>query len=361
MSAAGITDAQVSDDAGIQSTKINFSVGKTFYVYNNALSSSTSESAGNIPFYGPLPQTTTRGQAGSDTNPGTRNRPLRTLAGALAKCMYGRGDTIIMLPGHIEYLENGLSTDGSVTISVADVTIKGIGVGFRRPIIYMGRGDATVAGTGTASNATTLTVNAPGVTIDNISFSNGGVATALVSYITGGTSGLGLKVMNCRFDQQGTTGNTQASITTVNNSSNWVIENCEFLMNATGGAPAAIMFGATTPTNTVIRNCRIYGFYTAAANACGGIYGTGALTQCLITRCSITNRSTTAGDIAVKLTSTTSSGCVEWTTVNSIASGASSNVGIVVGGAGTLWFVNQVYGADGTAAKQGVVNPVLDT
>lgn len=357
MSFFGNHDVKVSDFAA---DNPNHGVGKTFYVYNNALPSTTSQSAGNA-YLGGNPASSTRAPAGSDSNAGTLRSPLRTLSGALARCIYGRGDMIILLPGHIEYLENGVTTDGTVSITVADVAIVGIGVGFRRPIIYMGRGDATTAGSGTASNATTLSVNAPGVTIKNISFSNGAVATGLTAYISFGSSGLGTRIVGCRFDQQGTAGQTASAILMASTASNVVIEDCEFIENASGAATAAINFAATTPTNTKILRCRIYGFYSVAANAGAGIYGTGALTQCLIQNCSVTNRSTTAGDIAIKLTSTTSSGCVEWTTVNSIASGAGSNVGIVVGGAGTLWFVNQVYGADGTAAKQGVVNPVLDT
>src|SRR6267378_643973 len=66
---------------------------------------------------------------GADTNRGTFYRPFATLSGALAQCLGGQGDIIIVKPGHLETI----STATALNVNQSDVAIVGLGVGTSRP------------------------------------------------------------------------------------------------------------------------------------------------------------------------------------------------------------------------------------
>jgi hypothetical protein len=92
---------------------------------------------------------------GSDNNPGTFQKPFRTLAAALAQCQQGAGDIIFIKPGHSETI----SSATALPLNVANVAILGIGSGNRRP-------------TFTFDTATTATMElrATGMALQNIRF-----------------------------------------------------------------------------------------------------------------------------------------------------------------------------------------------
>lgn len=75
-----------------------------------------------------------------------------TLAAAVAVCVASRGDTIVIAPGHTE----SISSSTALTLSIAGVTIVGLGIGSMRP-------------TFTLDTANTATIN---VTAANIRISN---------------------------------------------------------------------------------------------------------------------------------------------------------------------------------------------
>lgn len=68
-------------------------------------------------------------KAGSDNNAGTFNAPKATIAGALLQCLAGRGDVILVKPGHAE----NFSAAAALTVNVAGVAIIGLGSGNTRP------------------------------------------------------------------------------------------------------------------------------------------------------------------------------------------------------------------------------------
>lgn len=97
--------------------------------------------------------TLSTGEAGgNDGNPGTYQRPLATLAAALAKCKSGKGDIIFLKPGHAETI----SSATALALNVAGVAIIGLGKGTSRP-------------TFTLDTATTTTI---GVSANNITLMN---------------------------------------------------------------------------------------------------------------------------------------------------------------------------------------------
>src|ERR1700675_2636077 len=63
-------------------------------------------------------------KAGSDSGGGTFNRPYATLKFAVSQCRAGKGDIIMIKPGHVETL----SAAAAVAMSKADVAVVGLGV-----------------------------------------------------------------------------------------------------------------------------------------------------------------------------------------------------------------------------------------
>lgn len=99
---------------------------------------------------------TPKGLGGSDGNDGlTADRPLSTLAAAVAKCTASRGDVIVLMPGHSETI----STATALNLSIAGVTIVGVGDGSSIPNITLD-----------TLTTSTITVSAANVTIRNVQF-----------------------------------------------------------------------------------------------------------------------------------------------------------------------------------------------
>ena len=78
-----------------------------------------------------------------------------TIALASAQCVAGRGDVILVLPGHTE----SISSATALTMSVSGVSVIGLGVGSLRPVVTLD----------TAATAT-INVTAAGVSFKNIVF-----------------------------------------------------------------------------------------------------------------------------------------------------------------------------------------------
>jgi hypothetical protein len=94
-------------------------------------------------------------RGGSDGNRGTFNSPFSTIDYAIGQCVAGRGDIILVKPGHAETV----SAAGGIAADVAGVAIIGLGVGTSRPTITLD----------TAATAT-ITVSAANVAFRNIIF-----------------------------------------------------------------------------------------------------------------------------------------------------------------------------------------------
>lgn len=107
----------------------------------------------------------------SNNNDGlTPQTPCATLAGALAKCVASRGDVILLMPGHAESITGA----AGIAISVAGVTIVGLGNGNNRPTL-----------TWATSTAATVTITANDVTIRNVRTTSTIAALVTMFSITG--------------------------------------------------------------------------------------------------------------------------------------------------------------------------------
>lgn len=166
--------------------------GRVFWVGNSAT---------------PLPGTV----SGADGNPGTYQRPLATLAVALAKCSANAGDIIMVKPGHAETL----AVAAALTLDVAGVAIVGLGSGTNRPTLTW------------SAVASTVAVAASNVAIQNFLFI-GSMATTFTAVA---------------FN------NANAVV-----ANDFAIENCEFRdLDATHGFVACFKGGTTANQNDGLR------------------------------------------------------------------------------------------------------------
>lgn len=223
-----------------------------------------------------------RGEAaGSDNNHGTYYRPYATLAGALGACMPGRGDIIMVKPGHAETI----SSSTALQINVSDVAVIGLGGGASRPkftldtatsstitiaannfsfsncqfvanfaaiaaLFTMGNVSftGTIAGTTLTTSAVTGTI-AAGQTISGTGVTAG---TKILAQLTGTTGGAGTYTV----DQSQTT----ASATMTVNTKYFALDNCDI-----GDTSSVLNFLTLISTSTAdnnsdglsVTNCKI--------------------------------------------------------------------------------------------------------
>jgi hypothetical protein len=146
---------------------------------------------------------------GSDSNPGTFQRPFATIAQALSVCQQGNGDIIMIKPGHVEHITGAGTTSavtdpsGAVTVSkgttlafnVAGVAIIGLGSGPLRPTLIFD----------TAATAN-IPVQAANMSIQNVlhqvNFAN--VASAYTAVSASVTASITGNVMNVTAVGSGT-------------------------------------------------------------------------------------------------------------------------------------------------------------
>ncbi len=149
---------------------------------------------------------------GTSTNPGTRSRPLSTVALAHTKCTANAGDVIIAMESHAE----SFTTASELTISKAGVQIVGLGQQNQRPTFTI---DADVSGilisgaevllenviiqAGFADVAKGMTITAADVVIDNVGFQDAAAAENFLTpiHVNGATDNDadGIQITNCTW------------------------------------------------------------------------------------------------------------------------------------------------------------------
>lgn len=200
------------------------------------------------------------GIAGSDGNAGTYLRPFATIDYAVGKCTAGRGDVIMVMPGHSE----AISSASAIDLDVAGVALVGLGRGSLMPKIQFDNAAATVA------------VGADNVTIANIRFTASVTSVAIGVTVEDGADYC--SIYDCVFDVDAEgTDEFLHSIQTNDASNNCTISGCRFDMGI-AGAVAAIAFIKDTDRTTV-EDCIIRGDYSTAC-----INGTTTLSTNLLIR-----------------------------------------------------------------------------
>jgi len=97
------------------------------------------------------------GVGSSNGNPGTYQKPFATIDYAIGRCTAGRGDIIVVMPGHTETI----SAAAGIALDVAGVAVIGLGDGSLRPTINF------------TATASTLTMSAASCKLVNILLTGG--------------------------------------------------------------------------------------------------------------------------------------------------------------------------------------------
>lgn len=174
---------------------------------------------------------------GLDGNPGTYQIPLKTLARAVA--LAKENDIIVLKPGHAETI----STATALSLSVANLTVLGIGEGSARPTFTLG----TVVGA-------TVNVTAANVTVRNVLF----VANFLdiaAAFTT--TSAAGLTIDQCEFRDTSAVLNFLAVVktsTTDGAASGLTLSNSKQISLGTTANTAVLDLRANVDRLTVVNN-----------------------------------------------------------------------------------------------------------
>lgn len=224
---------------------------------------------------------------GSSTASGRQIRtPISTIDAAIGKCTAGKGDVIVVLPGHTE----AITAAGGITCDVAGVSIIGLGNGRNRPKL-----------TWTTANTATLAVSAANVTIKNIAMDMTGV-DAVASGIA--VTAADFTLDSCEIELANASGQAVLGILTTAAADRLKITNNHFFGSTDAGTATAIRI--VGGNDHVIKGNFINGSYT---NSLGGIENnTTACLRILIEGNTIVNR-TASSTKAIVLDSSTTGVC----------------------------------------------------
>ena len=204
------------------------------------------------------------GHKGSrDSGPGTFDEPFATLDYAIGQCKSGRGDIIMLKPGHIEDL-TGAAT---ITSDVDGVAVIGLGTGSLRP-----RFDWEAA-------AATWSVTGANLSFYNLDFVASFIDVVTMFDVTGTADGLSF--VKCLFRDEGTNLNAIDFITMATGADNFSMHDCKmigqdaqndsfitgvahngfvitdsyFAMNVAQAAVVGLIESSGNVTNATIRDC----------------------------------------------------------------------------------------------------------
>jgi len=167
------------------------------------------------------------------------DRRYTTIAAAMAQCVAGRGDVILIMEGYTD-------TVSSATIlpfNIANVKIIGLGTSSARPTI-----------TYNTANTATIPVSASGITIQNCIFVANFLAIANAFTLT---TAKDFNLINCDFRDTSAVlnfVNIVTTDTTSNHADGLLISGCNFMLLATSGAVNLFAPLGTNDRCTIINN-----------------------------------------------------------------------------------------------------------
>jgi len=217
------------------------------------------------------------GSNGSDGNKGTKREPFATIDYAIGKCTASNGDLIMVKPGHAETLA------ANITMDVIGVSVIGLGRGTLRPTITVGAFDGTVAMT--AANSA----------MSNIRFVLEATDDTVASAFT--ITADGCKVEGCETVVHATAQFT--THLTATDAQFVEIKNNKFKSLHTASSTSGIVVDGCD--DLVISGNVVDGHFTEHALDNTTPASADEILRATIDGNHITNRSTTAGDLAVQL------------------------------------------------------------
>src|SRR5258708_10967775 len=283
---------------------------------------------------------------GSDGNDGTFRRPFATINYAVTQCNGGRGDVIVVRPGHAETV----STAAGIILGVAGIAIIGLGYGSNRPTITM------------SATTSTITVTANDIAIQNFLFLGTAATTFTATCFNNANAVVAtdFTIDNCEFrDSSATTGFIACYTggTTANQSDGLTFTNNKVFRKLTSppAANTAVVFGAAVDRVTFNDNVIIN--KTANNNIALGVsFGANAVQnlQMARNRTYSLNTTSTAGEL-MSGGSTTSSGMLWDNYVWSLS--AAGGAGLLAPIGTKLGFSQNFASITGAADKQPLLNP----
>lgn len=234
-------------------------------------------------------------RGGSDGNRGTFDSPFATLAGAIAQCAAGRGDIILIKPGHAETIVSATA----LLFNVAGVAIVGLGVGSSRPTF-----------TFTTANTAKIPVSAANISIQNCVFVGNFLSIATCFLLTTAPD---FTVDRCAFrDTSAILGFLSIVTTTVSVDANGLIfTNNEVQSDATTTPGPAVVIAGTIDRLTVSCN---FVTHSTISNNVAALIAHGALVVthllCENNRIYSVNTDTATGAILLTTSATTGSGII---------------------------------------------------
>lgn len=183
--------------------------------------------------------------AGSNGNRGDRLHPFATIDYAVGMCTAGRGDIILVMPGHVE----NLTASNVVTLDVAGVAVIGLGMGSLRPKLQYDHASAVVS------------VTADNVTLMNLNFRAS--VTAVVNAISVADGADDVAILNNVFDVDAEGTDEFNDAIQLNDASNRALIEGNVIDMGIAGAVSAIALVKDTD-RTVIRKNVIRGDYSTA-------------------------------------------------------------------------------------------------
>lgn len=246
-------------------------------------------------------------RAGSDGNQGTFNDPFATLDYAIGRCQAGRGDIIMIKPGHAE----NVSAASGITVDVAGIAIIGLGTGTLRPKFTF------------TATSSTYVISAANVTHYNVVW-EAGIADVVIGLDVSGVDGLSF--INCETGEGAVAGtfnfvdvidlatgaddiyfegmkmigndtNNDAFITGVAHDG-FVMKNCYLASNVAQAAAHGLVDSSGNVTNVWIDNCAF------RSNIDGALWVdfNGAANGGLITNCNVSSIDTAGAQNTVDFT-----------------------------------------------------------
>ncbi len=96
--------------------------------------------------------------SGGNANPGTVDKPFATIDFAVGRCRAGKGDIILVKPGHVETV----TAAGGLSLDVSGIAVIGLGSGALRPKVNF-----------TTAVGADMNIDAANITVANILFTGG--------------------------------------------------------------------------------------------------------------------------------------------------------------------------------------------
>lgn len=228
----------------------------------------------------------------SDGNKGTFAAPFATLDYAIGQCVAGRGDIIVLKPGHAE----NISAASGITVDVAGIAIVGLGTGTLRPKFSFTAATATfVVSAANVSfynvqweaNFADVTIGldvsgVDGLTWDSCYFTEAGTDLNFVNVVDLATGADDLHFVNCKF-----IGGDAANDSFINGvaHSGLYIKDCYFAANVAQAAAVGLIATSGNATDVWIDNCAF------RSNIDGALWVdfNGAANSGLITNCNVSS------------------------------------------------------------------------